>query len=115
MFLNAASGRITLQNSAAVSFKGTITAFDLTNSTAAAWSYDCLVANKNGNTALVSNAIVTKFASENSVPWEVFIDGDNTNDSLKIQVKGEAAKAILWTASVISAVVAPGVQNNVED
>jgi hypothetical protein len=110
MFLNAASGRITLQNSAAASFKGTITAFDVANSTAAAWSYDCLVANKSGNTALVSNAIVTKFASENSVPWEVFIDGDNTNDSLKIQVKGEAAKTIKWTASVISAVVLSDVQ-----
>jgi len=106
MFLNGTSGRITVANNSAASFKGTITAFDTTNVKAASWSYDCLVANKAGNTALVANAIVTKFASENGAAWEVFVDGDNTTDSLKLQVKGEAAATIKWTASVISAVVA---------
>ena len=105
MFLNGTSGRVTIANNSAASFKGTITAFDTTNAKAASWSYDCLVANKAGNTALVANAIVTKFASESNAPWEVFIDGDNTTDSLKLQVKGEAAATIKWTASVISAVV----------
>jgi hypothetical protein len=106
MFLNGTSGRILVANNSAASFKGTITAFDTTNVKAASWSYDCLVANKAGNTALVANAIVTKFASENGAAWEVFVDGDNTTDSLKLQVKGEAAATIKWTASVISAVVA---------
>jgi len=106
MFLNGTSGRVTIANNSAASFKGTITAFDTTNAKAASWSYDCLVANKAGNTALVANAIVTKFASENGAAWEVFVDGDNTTDSLKLQVKGEAAATIKWTASVISAVVA---------
>jgi hypothetical protein len=105
MFLNGTSGRVTIANNSAASFKGTITAFDTTNAKAASWSYDCLVANKAGNTALVANAIVTKFASESNAPWEVFVDGDNTTDSLKLQVKGEAAATIKWTASVISAVV----------
>ena len=105
MFLNGTSGRILVANNSAASFKGTITAFDTTNVKAASWSYDCLVANKAGNTALVANAIVTKFASENDAAWEVFVDGDNTTDSLKLQVKGEAAATIKWTASVISAVV----------
>jgi hypothetical protein len=105
MFLNGTSGRVTIANNSAASFKGTITAFDTTNAKAASWSYDCLVANKAGNTALVANAIVTKFASENGAAWEVFVDGDNTTDSLKLQVKGEAAATIKWTASVISAVV----------
>jgi hypothetical protein len=105
MFLNGASGRIAIANNSAASFKGTITAFDTTNAKAASWSYDCLVANKAGNTALVANAIVTKFASENDAAWEVFVDGDNTTDSLKLQVKGEVAATIKWTASVISAVV----------
>jgi len=105
MFLNGTSGRILVANNSAASFKGTITAFDTTNVKAASWSYDCLVANKAGNTALVANAIVTKFASENGAAWEVFVDGDNTSDSLKLQVKGEVAATIKWTASVISAVV----------
>lgn len=105
MFLNGTSGRIIIANNSAASFKGTVTAFDTTNIKAASWSYDCLVANKSGNTALVANAIVTKFASENDADWEVFVDGDNTTDSLKLQVKGEVSATIKWTASVISAVV----------
>jgi hypothetical protein len=105
MFLNGTNGRIALANNSAVAFKGNITAFDSANTKAASWSYNCLVANKAGNTALVGAAHVIKLGDDSNGVWEVFVDGDNTNDSLKLQVKGENTANIKWTASVISSVV----------
>ena len=72
---------------------------------AASWNYDCLVAHKNTNTAIVNYAHVTKIGDDSGNVWEVYVDADNTNDSLKLQVKGQASATINWTASVISTVV----------
>jgi len=105
MFLNGTNGRITLASNSAVSFKGQITAFDLVNQKAASWNYDCLVANKAGNSAIVGYAHVTKIGDDSNNVWEVYVDADNTFDSLKLQVKGQASATIKWTASVISTVV----------
>lgn len=105
MFLNGTNGRITLASNSAVAFKGNITAFDSANAKAASWSYDCIIANKAGNTAIVGAAHVIKLGDDSNGTWEVFVDGDNTNDSLKLQVKGQNAANIKWTASVISSVV----------
>ena len=105
MFLNGTNGRITLASNSAASFKGQITAFDLVNQKAASWNYDCLVANKAGNSAIVGYAHVTKIGDDSNNVWEVYVDADNTFDSLKLQVKGQASATIKWTASVISTVV----------
>lgn len=105
MFLNGTNGRISLASNTAATFKGDITAFDSTNAKAASWSYNCLVANKAGNTAVVGAAHVIKLGDDSGGTWEVYIDADNPNDSLKLQVKGQASSTIKWTASVISSVV----------
>ena len=105
MFLNGTNGRITLASNTAASFKGQITAFDFVNAKAASWNYDCLIANKAGNSAIVGYAHVTKIGDDSNNVWEVYVDADNTFDSLKLQVKGEASATIKWTASVISTVV----------
>lgn len=105
MFLNGTNGRISIAPNSAVSFEGQITAFDLTNQKAASWGYKCLLANKTGNTAIVGSAHVTRIGDDSNGIWEVFVDGDNTNDSFKLQVKGEVGSTIKWTASVLSSVV----------
>jgi len=105
MYLNGTNGRITLPTNSAASFKGQITAFDTTNQKAASWHYDCLIANKNTNSAIVGNAFVTKIGDDSGNIWEVYVDADNTYESLKLQVKGQASATIKWTASVISTVV----------
>jgi hypothetical protein len=104
LFLQGTSGRIVLASNSAISFRGSITAFDTTNTTAAGWNYECVIANKGGNTSIVGSALVTKLGTDNA-GWEVFVDGDNATDSLKLQVKGASGATINWTASVISAVV----------
>jgi hypothetical protein len=104
LFLQGTSGRIVLASNSAISFRGSITAFDTTNTTAAGWNYECVIANKGGNTSIVGSALVTKLGTDN-VGWEVFVDGDNATDSLKLQVKGGSGATINWTASVVSAVV----------
>ena len=104
LFLQGTSGRIVLASNSAISFRGSITAFDTTNTTAAGWNYECVIANKGGNTSIVGSALVTKLGTDNAA-WEVFVDGDNATDSLKLQVKGAAGATINWTASVVSAVV----------
>lgn len=106
MFLNGTNGRITIASNSAVSFQGQITAFDLVNQKAASWEYKCLLANKAGNTAVVGSAHVTRIGDDSNGVWQVFVDGDNTNDSLKLQVQGQAGSTIKWTASVLSSVVA---------
>ena len=105
MFLNGTNGRIGLASNTAATFKGDITAFDSANAKAASWSYNCLVANKAGNTAIVGAAHVVKLGDDSGGTWEVYVDADNPNDSLKLQVKGQASSTIKWTASVISSVV----------
>ena len=105
MFLNGTNGRITLPSNSAASFKGQITAWEGVGQKAASWNYDCLIANKAGNTAIVNYAHVTKIGDDSGNIWEVYVDADNTNDSLKLQVKGQASATIKWTASVISTVV----------
>lgn len=104
LFLQGTSGRIVLASNSAISFRGSITAFDTTNTTAAGWNYECVIANKGGNTSIIGSALVTKLGTDNA-GWEVFVDGDNATDSLKLQVKGAAGATINWTASVVSAVV----------
>lgn len=105
MFLNGTNGRIGVASNTAASFKGQITAFDFVNAKAASWNYDCLIANKAGNSAIVGYAHVTKIGDDSNSLWEVYVDADNTFDSLKLQVKGETSATIKWTASVISTVV----------
>jgi len=105
-FLNGTNGRISIGSNSAVSFQGQITAFDLVNQKAASWEYKCLLANKAGNTAVVGSAHVTRIGDDSNGVWQVYVDGDNTNDSLKLQVQGQAGSTIKWTASVLSSVVA---------
>ena len=105
MFLNGTNGRITLPSNSAASFKGQITAWEGVGQKAASWNYDCLIANKQGNSAIVNYAHVTKIGDDSGNIWEVYVDADNTYDSLKLQVKGQASATIKWTASVISTVV----------
>ena len=105
MFLNGTSGRIGVATNSASSFKGQITAFDLVNLKAASWNYDCLIANKAGNSAIVGYAHVIKIGDDSNNLWEVYVDADNTFDSLKLQVKGQASATIKWTATVLSTVV----------
>ena len=106
MFLNGTVGRITLATNSVVSFKGQITAFDELAYEAASWNYDCVIANKAGNSAIVGAAHVTKLGADNGT-WEVYVDADNTFDSLKLQVKGPSVGSTLitWAASVITTVV----------
>ena len=102
--MQGSSGRIVLASNSAISFRGSVTAFDTTNTAAGGWTYECVIANKGGNTAIVGSALVTKVGSDNSA-WEVLVDGDNATDSLKLQVKGSNGATINWTASVISSAV----------
>jgi hypothetical protein len=105
MFLNGTNGRIGIASNSAVSFQGQITAFDSANAKAASWEYKCLIANKGGNSAVVGSAHVLNIGDDSNGTWKVYVDADNTNDSLKLQVEGQASASIKWTASVFSSVV----------
>lgn len=105
LFLNGTNGRIVLASNSSVSFRGSISAYDTTNNRSAAWTYDCLIANKGGNTSIIGSALVTRLGDDSSNVWAVFVDGDNATDSLKLLVQGQASTNIKWTASVLSSVV----------
>lgn len=52
-----------------------------------------------GSTAIVGTVTKTVLA-EDSAAWDVTVDADTTNGSLRVQVNGEAAKTIRWVAIV---------------
>jgi len=57
---------------------------------------------RNGATTALVDATpaIEEIANDNSGTWSVTADADDTNDSLRILVTGEAAKTIRWSAKV---------------
>jgi hypothetical protein len=55
------------------------------------------------NTGVATTALVGSLTTdtiEDTVAWNVTVDADTTNGSLRIQVTGEASKTIRWVATV---------------
>jgi hypothetical protein len=57
-----------------------------------------------GSTTLVG-AVVKSILGETNAAWDVVVDADTTNGSLRIRVTGEAAKTIRWIATIDTAQV----------
>lgn len=66
----------------------------------AGYQYAGVIDNNAGTTALVGTVQTIMTEQEDVAAWAVIITADNTNDSLKVEVTGEAGKAIRWVAFI---------------
>lgn len=66
------------------------------------FSRRCLLKNQGGTTSLVGSVqtIGTDFATAGASGWSTTISANDTNDALKVEVTGQAATNIRWTAKV---------------
>lgn len=71
-----------------------------TNNESAAWQIQGCIDNNAGTTALVGTVVATTLGDDSAGAWTVVVDGDNTNDVLRIRVTGQASKTIRWVARV---------------
>jgi hypothetical protein len=67
---------------------------------AAAWEFKGGISNNAGTTALDGLVIKTTIHNSNPAAWDADIAADNTNDSLRVLVTGQAGKTISWRANV---------------
>jgi hypothetical protein len=94
--------QITLQNDSTLAFVITASArrTDVDNESAGFFIQG--VIDRNGtaaSTALVGSVLKTVLARDIAT-WDVVVDADTTNGTLRIRVQGEAAKTISWVARV---------------
>lgn len=102
MFLDGSSNRLVLANNTTWTFDILITArrTDVDNE-GAGYSFQGVI-DRNGNaasTAIVGTVTKTVIA-EDTAAWDVDVDADTTNGSLRIRVTGEASKNINWVAHI---------------
>lgn len=98
-----------LANNAVFALRGTIVARQSATGDAAAWSFDaaCKRTANAASTALLGTPTVTLLGADaGAAAWAVAIVADTTNGGLSVQVTGEAAKTIVWTASAIASYAA---------
>lgn len=90
--------RMTLGSGAVWSFRALVTAKNASTGNAGAWEIKGVIKNIAGTTTLVG---VTKTdLGEDVAAWDANAVADDTNDALVINVKGDAASTVSWTASV---------------
>lgn len=103
MFLDGAgaSGRMVLASDSTWAFHIHIVARRTdANNESAEYLRKGAIDNNAGTTALVAAVQTLGTDIEDSAAWDITVTADNTNDSLKIEVTGEATKTIRWVAFV---------------
>jgi hypothetical protein len=95
------SQRAILLPSSAFGFSLYITALNNADGKAKRWKIDGLIKRDGANnTVLVGTVTKTVIAQSDTTGgtenWDVIVSADDTNEALKIEVKGEASKTIRW-------------------
>lgn len=60
----------------------------------------CIDRNANAASTALVGTVLSTILAEDSTAWDVTVDADTTNGSLRLRVTGEAAKSIRWVAFV---------------
>jgi hypothetical protein len=99
--LTEEDARLVLPDDSTWTFEMLITArrSDANDESAAYRIFGCI----DRNTGVATTALVGSLTTdtiEDTVAWNVTVDADTTNGSLRIQVTGEASKTIRWVATV---------------
>ncbi len=100
MFLDGSSARMTIASDTTWHFEVLVVARRTNaDNESASYRFEGCIDNNAGVTALVGTVNKTVVA-EDTAAWDTQVTADDANDSLKIDVTGEAAKNINWVAFV---------------
>jgi len=106
IFLDGSSARATIGTNRLVGFEVFVTGLQTGGGAGTAgdsWIHIINGAIKNigGTTSLIGSLIDTLIAEDSGTnSWSVSVDADNTNNSIRVRVTGEASKNINWKASI---------------
>lgn len=94
-----ANQRFTIRPSSVLGFRLIVTARDNVAGHVGMWTISNGVIKRDGvgNTAMATAATVTEIVDE-SGDWSVAVTADDTNESLKIEVTGDATNPVQWAA-----------------
>ena len=94
------TSRATVTANAIISFNIQVVAREDATGDCAAWEFKgAIKRDGSNNTALVGSVTKTVIAEDaGATAWDVTVDADDTNESLRIQVTGEASHTIKWAA-----------------
>lgn len=102
-----ATQRFVLANNSAVTFSILIVArrTDATGGGAGYRVEGVIRKDASAASTTIIGAVTKSVLGETDVPWDISVDADTTNGTLRIRVTGEAAKTIRWVATVTTAEV----------
>jgi len=66
----------------------------------AAYEYKGVITRDGANNTAIQGTVTEEVIYESNAAWDVTVDADDTNESLRIQVTGELDKTIHWVAKV---------------
>jgi hypothetical protein len=101
LLINGAQ-RLVLANDSTWKFEVHVVArrTDADDESAAYTFQGCIDRNGSAATTALVGTVLTTVVAEDTAAWDVTVDADTTNGSLRIQVTGENAKTIRWVAFI---------------
>lgn len=102
LFTDGSSARLTLSNDTSWAFRMLVVARRTdANDETGAWEFlGAIDRNASAATTAIVGAVTKTIIALDTSAWDVAVDADTTNGSLRIQVTGQAAKTINWVCTV---------------
>lgn len=105
IFLDGISQRVSIINNSIAFFTVDVVGLQTgglsgTSGAAIAHKYEGVIKNISNTTTLISTPTQMIIDEDISTNWAVTVDADDTNDTLRIRVQGEANKNINWVARI---------------
>ncbi len=102
LFLDNSSARLTIPNDSTWAFEILIVArrTDANDESAAYLVTGCIDRNASAATTALVGSITKTVIAEDTAAWDIDVDADTTNGSLRIRVTGETSKTINWVAYI---------------
>ena len=96
-----ASTRLSIATDSAIGFKGTVIAIDTTTNDSKFWKIEGLIKNIAGTTNMIGSATIITVAEDSGASlFDVTVSADDANDSLKLEVTGDASNQVEWSARI---------------
>lgn len=102
LFTDASSGRLTVFESSLYQFRFQINAIETSTFVCKTWEViGAIKRNASNTTSIVGTPVYTITSEElSSKNWDVLVDADDTNESLRLRVKHDALNNVIFSATI---------------
>lgn len=102
LFTDASSGRLTVFESSVYQFRFQINAIETSTFVCKTWEViGAIKRNASNTTSIVGTPVYTITSEElSSKNWDVLVDADDTNESLRLRVKHDALNNVIFSATI---------------